>query len=139
MPFIRYNIGDVGVPSGNDCGCDITLPTMKMIEGRKDSMLILPGNRVVSPRNFNIAMNYFEHIQDIEQFKVIQKQVDYFDIFVKFNVEGFNEEEMREKLVDHMYNTLNLDRKEIQFNINVVMDIPKDKTGKLRAIISEIN
>lgn len=138
MPFIRYNVGDIGVPSGSECECGLTLPMMKMIEGRKDSMLILPGNRVVSPRNFNIAMNYYEHIRDVEQFKVIQRKIDYFDVFIKLNEDGLNEAEIVEKLRDHMYNTLKLDRKEIEFNVKIVNDIPKDKTGKLRAIISEV-
>lgn len=138
MPFIRYNVGDIGVPSGNECECGITLPTMNMIEGRKDSMLVLPGNRIVSPRNFNIAMNYFDGIQSIEEFRVIQKRIDYFQIFIKLNEEVPDEQKIIDDLSDHMYNTLKLDRNEIEFNVNVVDDIPKDKTGKLRAIISEI-
>ncbi len=40
MPFIRYAIGDVGVPSDEICSCGRTLPLMKTVEGRKDSLLV---------------------------------------------------------------------------------------------------
>ena len=138
MPFIRYNVGDIGIPSSDECACDITLPTMRMIEGRKDSMLVLPGNRLVSPRNFNIAMNYFDGIRFIEQFRVIQEEIESFKILLKLNEDAPDEQEIIDDLTEHMYKTLKLDRNEIGFDVNVVDDIPKDKTGKLRAIISEI-
>ena len=110
---------------------------MKMIEGRKDSMLILPGNKIVSPRNFNIAMNYFENIRDIDQFKVIQKKMDNFEILVKIK-EGADDK-LEEKLQRHMFETLNISEDEVSFVVKVVAEIPKDKTGKFRAIISEIS
>ncbi len=138
MPFIRYKVGDIGIPSGNDCSCGITFPTMKMIEGRSDSMLILPGGKIVSPRNFNIAMNYFEDIKSIMQFKVIQKREEYFEIYLKLNEDAADESEISRKLSDHMYNTLYLDRDEIILQVKIVDNIPKDKTGKFRAIVSEI-
>jgi phenylacetate-CoA ligase len=138
MPFIRYNVGDIGIPSGDECACGIKLPLMKMIEGRKDSMLVLPGNRLVSPRNFNIAMNYFDGIRFIEQFRVIQKKIESFKILLKLNEDAPDEQKIIDDLTDHMYKTLKLDRNEIGFDIKTVDDVPKDKTGKLRAIISEI-
>jgi len=49
MPFIRYSVGDIGIPSDEECPCGITLPLMKVIEGRKDSLLLLPDGRLLSP------------------------------------------------------------------------------------------
>jgi hypothetical protein len=37
-----------------------------------------------------------------------------------------------------MYETLNINKDEVSFNVLVVDEIPKDKTGKFRAIISDI-
>jgi len=34
MPFIRYKIGDIGVPSGEICKCGRGLPLMSKVEGR---------------------------------------------------------------------------------------------------------
>ena len=139
MPWIRYRVGDVGVPSDDECGCGIVFPTMKLIEGRKDSMLTLPGGRILSPRNFAITVNHFKHIYEIDQWRVIQKRVDLFEILIKLK-EGTGERAtIAEKLLSHMHKTLNMSEDMITFDIHIVDDLPKDATGKLRSIVSEIN
>jgi hypothetical protein len=40
------------------------------------------------------------------------------------------------KMETYMHETLNTSPVEVTFNINIVEEIPQEKTGKLRAIIS---
>ena len=139
MPFIRYNIGDIAIPSDEECECGITFPTMKIIEGRKDSMLTLPGGLILSPRNFAITVNHFDHIYEVDQWRVVQKKVDYFEIFLKLKEDSMEASKITDLLKAHMHKMLNMSEDEITFEVNVVEDMPKDRTGKLRAIVSLIN
>jgi len=73
MPFIRYAVGDVGTPLDDECTCRRTFPLMKVQEGRKDSFIISPDGRVISPYEFMIAMYDFPYFQQIGQYRIIQK------------------------------------------------------------------
>jgi len=130
MPLIRYNLGDIGTPSNKKCPCGRGYPLMESFEGRIDDFLILPSGRTISARLINIM----EYIPGILEYRLIQKEKDRFVVqVVKGN--GFSE------------NTFSQIKQQIQMgcspekvNIEVVLmdDIPKDKSGKLRAVISEV-
>jgi phenylacetate-CoA ligase len=141
MPFIRYFVGDIGIPSDDECSCGITLPLMKMIEGRKDSLLILPDGRLLSPRTFTVAMNMFKSgtgSGEIDQFRVIQRKTDLFEIHVKTKSEAFDEKSMEQELVGHLKNVLNLTGNDVAFEIKFGNRIPLDATGKFSAVVSMI-
>ena len=138
MPFIRYAIGDIGIPSDEKCECGITFPTMKLIEGRADSMLTLPGGRILSPRNFAITVNHFEHIYQVDQWRVVQRKIDLFEVYLKLKNNSVKASIIEDKLKHHMYKTLNMNEDMLTFIITVVEDMPKDSTGKLRSIVSLI-
>lgn len=138
MPFIRYAVGDIGIASEDECPCGITLPLMKMVEGRKDSLLVLPDGRLLSPRTFTVAMNMFESTRDIDQFRVIQRKMDLFEIHIKKKSEVVNEKTMESKLVMHLKKMLNVKDDEVTFEIQFDNDIRFDKTGKFSAVVSEL-
>jgi len=139
MPFIRYAVGDIGVPSNEECPCGRTLPLMKVIEGRKDSLLLLPDSRLLSPRALTITMNMFESSRLIEQFRVIQKKTDLFEIWIKKKDDTVDETTIATKLAAHIRKMLKIDKYEISFEIKFVEDIPIDRSGKLRAVVSELS
>jgi phenylacetate-CoA ligase len=138
MPFIRYAVGDIGIPSDAECPCGITLPLMNVIEGRKDSLLILPDGRLLSPRTFTIAMNMFKLSRDIDQFRVIQRRTDLFEVHIKKKNEFVDEKTMENELVMHLKRKLNVKEDEVTFEIEFDDDIPFDKTGKFSAVVSEL-
>jgi phenylacetate-CoA ligase len=138
MPFIKYAVGDVGIPSDDECPCGITLPLMKVIEGRKDSLLTLPDGRLLSPRTFTIAMNMFESTKDIEQFRVIQRKTNLFEIHIKKKTEAINEKTMEKNLVIHLQKMLNLKNEDIKLEIIFDKEISIDKTGKYSAVVSDL-
>jgi phenylacetate-CoA ligase len=135
MPLIRYAIGDVGAESDELCVCGRTLPLMKVVEGRKDSLLLFPDGRTITPRTFTIAMNMFKFYRYIDQFRLIQKKLDLFEVEVKVKDDYPNVSSVRDELLSHLQTTLNVDES-MTWRVNVVEDIPLDKNGKLMAVVS---
>jgi phenylacetate-CoA ligase len=138
MPFIRYAVGDICVPSDDICSCGRTLPLMKVVEGRKDSILILPDGRLLSPRTFTIAFNTFTLINYIEQFQVIQKKRDFFEILVKKKGMLMDERSLKAELIEHLRKTLSLKEQEATFEMQFVEDFDLDRSGKFNIVISEL-
>ncbi len=138
MPFIRYAIGDIGVPSDDKCSCGRSLPLMKMIEGRKDSFLTLPGNRILSPMVFNFAVSRFKYYTDIDQYRIHQKKINYFDVYLKMNRFPKEQNSLALEFDNHLKEFLNISGNEVEFNISFVEDIPLSKTGKLMSVWSDL-
>lgn len=138
MPFIRYSVGDLGVPSDEVCSCGRTLPLMKVVEGRKDSVIILPNGDILSPRVFSIAMGMFEHYSMIDQFKIVQEKVDLFNIFIKKQDKSIKDEVFKNYLLSHLRKTISKSLMDVDIRIDFVEDIPREKTGKRRSIISKV-
>jgi phenylacetate-CoA ligase len=139
MPIIRYSIGDIGVPSEGSCSCGITLPLMKIVEGRKDSFLILPGDRVLSPMIFNFAMGRFKYYTDVDMYRIHQRKIDYFEVEIKMHSFSVVPSQLASELESHLKSFLGLNGDEVRFNISFVDDIPIPKTGKLMSVSSDLN
>jgi phenylacetate-CoA ligase len=137
MPLIRYAIGDVGIQSDESCVCGRTLPLMKVVEGRKDSLLLFPDGRVVTPRTFTIAMNEFKSYRYIDQFRLIQKKLDLLEVEIKITNDCSQASIVRDELLSYLRATLNTDAS-ITWRVNIVEDIPLDQTGKLMAVVSQL-
>jgi len=139
MPLIRYKVGDVGQYQSDECPCGRVLPLMNVLEGRKDSFIVLPNKQLLSPRMFTIAMTMFSRYHDIEGFRVIQRRPDYIEIFVKTR-KGYEEQQAFEReLKAHIQKMLDLGRLGVSIFVTFVDEIPLNKTGKLNAVISEVN
>ena len=139
MPFIRYAVGDVGVASEDtNCPCGRAFPLMKVIEGRKDSLLLLSDGRVLSPIAFIVAMILFRLFNHIDQFRIIQKKIDLFEFRLKMKHNSFDKNTMEKELVRHFRRTLNINANEATFEVNYVEDIPLDNSGKLMTVVSEL-
>ena len=135
MPFIRYAVGDVGVPSDEECPCSRKFPLMKVVEGRRDSLVVLPDSRLLSPRVFTNAMSRF--FEKIVQYRVVQKRVDLFEVFVQLR-ESVDKDVFEKGLVEHVRRVLGFGD-DIAVVVKFVDEVPLSKTGKLTAVISEVN
>jgi len=137
-PFIRFAIEDVGIPSSEECPCGRTLPLMKVIEGRKDSFLMLSDGQVLSPISFDAAMVLFKFHDEIDQYRIIQRKTDLFEFLIKLDSDSLNERTVEEELLKHLRRTLNINADKATFKIKFVDEIPLDKTGKLRKVVSAL-
>lgn len=130
MPLIRYKIEDIGIPSDEKCSCGRGLPLMEIIEGRKDSLIQIPDGRIFSPLALTAIM---EQTPYIKSFKIIQDKKDLIRILIvkgdAFSQHVVDKVEMKFKKV--LGNDINI-------KIDIVGDIPKDRSGKIRTVASNV-
>jgi phenylacetate-CoA ligase len=137
MPLIRYSIGDVGVADEEECACGRTLPLMKIVEGRKDSLIVLPNGGVVTPHVLCLHMESLKFFSSIDHYRIIQKDANLIEIDLKMKGD-FDEEAVEKELAAHFGKVLNVGTDELAFKVNFVDKIPLDKSGKLSTVVSEL-
>ena len=131
MPFIRYKIGDLGVPSEEQsCPCGRGLPLIKDVEGRLLDMIITRDGRMVPGVFFpHLAKEFVE----IKQLQVVQNDLD--SLLIKIvqaqDFKGASLDRFKEEVE-------NVVGKGIRFDIEFVDQIPATATGKLRVTISNV-
>lgn len=130
MPLIRYKLGDIGIMSEEDykCPCGRNWPLIKSIEGRTDDFLTLPSGRVISPRTINVI----DDIPGIVEYRTIQKKRDTFHVQV---VPANNYSIDTNKQIEEQIR-LGCVGENINVEIELVGEIPRERTGKLKTIIS---
>lgn len=71
MPFIRYQVEDVGVPSARRCSCGRGLPLMETVSGRVADFLVTPdGTRVAG---VSLIENTLTKMVGIAQMQIVQE------------------------------------------------------------------
>lgn len=74
MPFIRYRVEDVGVPSDRKCRCGRGLPLMESVTGRVADFLIKKdGSRVAG---ISLIENTLTKMPGIVQMQIVQESMD---------------------------------------------------------------
>lgn len=131
MPLIRYRIGDVGVPSDERCNCGRNFPLIRTVVGRTDDFLVLPSRTIISPRNINVI----EDVPGILQYQTVQEKTDRFVVKV-VKGEGFGEDTINQIKEIIRAGCLGED---VTVDVKIVDEIPKERTGKIRTIISKVN
>ncbi len=129
MPFIRYELGDIGVPLDETCVCGRTFPLMRLVEGRVDDFLVMPTGELVSPRK---VVTSVEVTEGIEEFQIIQEKRDYLKIFMKKNEKCTPEEER--KMMERLQQVLT---KGVKVEVEHVDKVPRTK-GKLRIVKTKV-
>lgn len=78
MPFLRYQIGDVGRLVRSRCGCGRAAPRLH-VDGRlQDTLVTRQGKLVTSDQ----LMDFFYDHRDISEFQVIEKRPGKLDLLV---------------------------------------------------------
>ena len=130
MPLIRYNLEDVGIVTEEKCSCGRGYPLIKSIEGRSDDFLTLPSGRKISPRTINVI----EDIPGVSRYQTIQEEKNRITInLVKGS--GFSEKTITE-IENHI--KTGCFGEDIKIEIKLVKELPVNRRGKLRAVISNV-
>lgn len=134
MPLIRYEIGDLGKPSDEQCPCGRGLPLMTEISGRIRDIIITKDGKYIPGAFF--SMLFYDskgETKGIKQYQFIQKTTDYAILkiikgedFSQTNLENIIEK-IREKCKDMVIET--------EF-VNVILPT---SSGKYRSTISEVD
>lgn len=123
LPFVRYNIGDRGKILTEKCPCGLAFPVIQISEGRQDDYILTPeGNRVYD------AILAYTFRKGVAQFKAYQSTVDTLDIRIVPEGGELSEEQLRsyKEILEQRIS------RNIQFRFELVDDIPREKSGKLR-------
>jgi len=131
MPFIRYEIGDIGKYSDESCPCGRGLQLMKSIEGRDSEIIMTPTGDFVVAQFFTIL---FKYINGVDQFQVTQERIDHLDVKIVKNL-FFTDSDM-----NHIKNELQKRMgSDVKIEINFVNEIPLfGRSGKWRSVISKV-
>jgi len=137
MPFIRYNIGDIGRPSDEVCSCGRGLPLMSSIEGRvSEFMSMYDKNRqriiLVGPV-YPVIVTAAMHLP-LKSFQAIQESLDRL-VIVVVKDKGYSQKHT-DFLLGHMHKYLG---DNIKIDIEFVESIPPLPSGKRSSFISKIN
>ena len=130
MPFIRYALGDIVVLSKEKCSCGRNFPIIELVEGRTNDFVTLASGKILTPLLLVLCL---EKIDGISQYKLVQEKMDTFNVQI---IEGQNfteatKEKIRKKLREILGGNA-------QINIDMVREIPKDKSGKVHPVVSKV-
>jgi len=135
MPFIRYQIGDVGRPSGDVCSCGRGLPLISSIEGRIIEFLTIYDERIgrtipISPGVFQIALGHLP----LKQYRIFQESVD------KIVVKAVKDKGYSQKHTDFLLESVHRYMgNNVTIKIEFVDNLQPMPSGKRPLCISKIN
>jgi len=130
MPFIRYAVGDRAILSKEKCNCDSNFPLIKLIQGRSNDFITLPSGKIVSPLLLGVSL---EKIERISQYKLTQENIN------TFNIQIMKGKDFEEVTIEEFKNLLReILGRDIQLDVNIVDEIPREKSGKIRPIVSKV-
>lgn len=132
MPFIRYDIGDVGTYTDEACPCGRGLSVLKSIEGRDSDLIITPGGDIIIVHFFTWL---FEFIEGVDQFQVIQERIDHLTVKIVKNPQFTDNDLIHIK--KEIQKKVGLD---VTIEINFENEIPlSGRSGKRRFVISKVS
>ena len=131
FPFIRYEIGDVGVLADETpCRCGINLPRLAKIEGRIADVLVLPGRLLTTP---NIAV-MMSDMRGIKSYQIRQDSLDEIKLFI------VPDSHYTEAVGHHVIDAFRqMAGDGVRVNIEIVPEIAVSESGKRRFIISSVS
>ncbi len=130
MPFIRYEIGDVGQLSDEYCKCGRPYPMLSFVEGRLLDVILGTNGQVVSGEFFP---HFFKDFAEIRNFQVIQTDRDKLVIKVVWSASP--DESLLDVIRQEIANSLGQGM-EVEFES--LDAIPLGPSGKHRVTMSRI-
>jgi phenylacetate-CoA ligase len=128
MPFIRYQLGDVGIPSSGSCACGRSLPLMEMTAGRESDFLISPhdGSLIMG---LSLLVPFVENPK-VGQLQIIQDKIDHIIMRIAKDKDFKDENlEIFKKTVNNIFHG------KMALSIEFVDKILHDRSGKYRFAI----
>jgi phenylacetate-CoA ligase len=131
FPFIRYEIGDVGVLADEkSCSCGVTLPRLARIEGRIADILVLPDRLLTTP-NITVLMS---DMRGIKSYQIRQDSPDELKLYIV--PDGHYTEAVGRHVID-AFRKMTGDG--VRVDLEIVPEIAVSESGKRRFIISSVS
>jgi len=131
MPLIRYQVGDVVVPSSRVCKCGRGLPLIERIEGREADYVVTPAGNLIS--GISLTENFANLIPGTAQVQIVQESITQLRVRLVAD-EGFDDSSRR-KIAELVRGTFGDD---VAHEVELVDAIPQEASGKYRFCISKV-
>jgi len=134
MPFIRYDIGDLGALARGPCPCGRGLPLLSRLSGRTVDVVLTSNGKAIP--GIGLPFSPLAHL-NVEQFQIVQES--YNTIVVKLVLQekhSISRDELRQEVI-RMYRAVLGDETDII--VEFVDHIPVTNTGKRRFVISKVS
>lgn len=130
FPFVRYRTGDVAVMSTERCACGRGLPMLADIQGRTTDFITAADGTVMH----GLALIYVvRDLPGIRQFKIVQHSLTATEVLIVPET-GFGAAQ-RDSIAAGFRQRLGA---AVNIEIREVTEIPPEKSGKFRYVVSHV-
>ena len=131
MPLIRYQVGDVVVPSTRTCECSRGLPLIESIVGREADYVLTPQGQLIS--GISLTDHFATEIRGAGQVQIVQETIDFLRLRMVAG-DGFGPESNRQ--IDSLVSATFGDQ--MRYEVELVDEIPQEPSGKYRFCVSPV-
>ena len=126
MPFLRYNLQDIGFLMEDQCSCGNPFPLFQITGGRKSDLIWLLNGSTIGATAVYTSLN---RIQGTRQFQVIQEKPDRFIVKIVKDSQFTDATSLKIRaLMREMVG-------DVEIAVVAVDVIPREKSGKFRPFI----
>ncbi|HXV35504.1 MAG TPA: hypothetical protein VEC18_00020 [Myxococcota bacterium] len=128
IPFFRYRIGDIGTRAKQPCACGRPGDVFLDVEGREDDFVMTPDGRLIGRLD-----HIFKGQTEIAEAQIVQERREAIRVLIVPRLHYSRASERR--LIAAIRERLGA---EIEVEIAIVREIPREANGKFRAVKSAI-
>jgi phenylacetate-CoA ligase len=127
MPFIRYEVGDLGEMGGYDCPCGISLPVLKSIKGRKQEVIVFPRNEFLKFGNVRgiLIRNFYSYVYMFQFAQHTKTSASIKIVPTEKYTKGIDD-----RIKEEVLELLHRFEQGFELEVYVVDDIPPEESGK---------
>lgn len=131
MPLIRYQVGDVVIPSERTCACGRGLPLIEQVVGREADYVLTPTGTLIS--GISLTDHFATEIRGAAQVQIVQEKLTFLRLRLVAG-DGFGPDSHRqiETLVRSTFGP------QMRFEVELVNAIPQEPSGKYRFCVSPV-
>lgn len=130
MPLIRYRTSDISSRIAQPCACGRGLGRIAAVTTKAEDIIVTPDGRFISP---SVLTHPFKPFDQLVKSQIVQDESDH--VLVKLVPSASFTDEHRDKLVAGLRERLGT---AMRISVDVVQDIPAERSGKFRWIISRV-
>jgi phenylacetate-CoA ligase len=130
MPFLRYEIEDIGSWTGTACSCGRAFPLLGKIWGRSSDFIVTPEGKLIHSVFFT---HLFYDMPDVALFQINQKDLHNIEVHLVLRpgISEYPASLLRERLLQAF-------GANVTFSVQVVPKIDRPPSGKHRFTVSSV-
>ena len=133
MPFLRYDLGDVGALSSKDCPCGRGLPLLSKLSGRTTDFIITKDGRRIP----GMAIDFRPLASEgVEQFRFVQESYD--GIVIKLVLPEDYPSQSRDELAGRVSSFYKSLFGGMEISVEFPSELPLTREGKRRVVVSKL-